>query len=168
MRCTESTYHALVSWTYPEDRGVGILHGTKPATPAQPIQPVLAPAEAPSPATYSFKSNRAAAWQPTHVYDTGTQGKQTYIVFPPELGTSDAPVLYVRTVEGTQAVVNYRTKQGYWINDRIYNADEMQVKLSLGTPVTYYVLDQIADQLELRVGEKKPTIVKITRHLPEV
>jgi hypothetical protein len=98
------------------------------------------------------------------VYDTGTQGRQTYIVFPPALGTTDAPVLYVRTSEGTQAVVNYRTKQGYWIHDRIYNADELQGTLSLGAPVTYYVLDQIADHLELRVGEKKPTVVTITRH----
>ena len=165
LRCTESTYNALVSWTYPEERGVGILNGTKPAP--QP-QPVLTVPDAPSTARYTLRSNRAIAWMPTHVYDTGVQGKQTYIVFPPELGVTDAPVLYVRTVEGTQAIVNYRTLQGFWLNDRIYNAEALQGKLSLGAPVTYYILDQIADHLELRVGEKKPTIVKITRHLPEV
>jgi hypothetical protein len=92
----------------------------------------------------------------------------TYIVFPPALGTTDAPVLYVRTVEGTQAVVNYRVKQGYWINDRIYNAEDILGRLNLGTPVTYYVLDQIADHQELRVGEKKPTVVHITRQPPGV
>jgi type IV secretion system protein VirB9 len=168
LHCTEKTYHAQVSWTYPEEGGVGMLKGVRPAN--LPQYPASAPvsADAPSPTQYAIKSNRQVAWLPRHVYDTGEQGRQTYIVFPPALGTTDAPVLYVRTTEGTQAVVNYRLKQGYWINDRIYNAEELQGKLSLGTPVTYYVMDQIADHLELRVGEKKPTVVKITRQLPGV
>jgi type IV secretion system protein VirB9 len=161
LHCTEKTYHAQVSWTYPEGGGVGILKGVRTAVQQAPM--TAATAAAPSWAHYTIKSNRQVAWLPTHVYDTGEQGRQTYIVFPPALGTTDAPALYVRTAEGTQSVVNYRVKQGYWINDRIYNAEDIQGRLNLGTPVTYYVLDQIAEHLELRVGEKKPTVATIRR-----
>jgi type IV secretion system protein VirB9 len=164
LHCTERTYHAQVSWTYPEEGGVGILKGARPAALSQPATSAPVTADAPSPTQYTIRSNRPVAWLPTHVYDTGEQGKQTYIVFPPALGTTDAPVLYVRTAENTQAVTNYRVKQGYWINDRIYDVEGLQGKLgSLGAPVTYYVMDQIAEAFELRVGEKKPTVVKITR-----
>ena len=166
LHCTASTYHAQVSWTYPEDRGVGMLTGHKPAAS---VHPALAPvmADAPSGAQYTIKSNREVAWMPTQVYDTGVQGKQTYIVFPPALGTTDAPVLYVRTAENTQAVTNYRTKSGWWINDRIHNAETFPGTLHLGEPVTYYVADMIADAWELRVGERKPTVVKIMREKTE-
>jgi type IV secretion system protein VirB9 len=163
LHCTEHTYHAMVSWTYPEEGGVGILTGVRPATLPQQSVSAPAAADAPSAAHYTIKGNRQVTWLPTHVYDTGEQGRQTYIVFPPALGTTDAPVVYVRSPEGTQAVTNYRVKQGYWIHDRIYNAEDIQGKLSLGAPVTYYVVDQIADHLELRVGEKKPTVVTIKR-----
>jgi hypothetical protein len=84
------------------------------------------------------------------------------IVFPPTLATTDAPVLYVRSPEGTQGIVNYRVKKGYWVGDRIYPA--AQVAETLGTtsdPLTYYLVDRIAAQMELRVGEKKPTVVTI-------
>jgi P-type conjugative transfer protein TrbG len=166
LRCNASTYHAQISWTYPEDNGPGVLTGQKPVVHpvTQPVAPVTA--DAPSGATYTLKSNREVAWMPTHVYDTGVQGKQTVIVFPPALGTTDAPVLYVRTPEKTQAVTNYRVRQGFWVNDRIFPAEGLQATLNLGEPVTYYLLDQIAEQLELRVGERKPTVVTITRQAP--
>lgn len=164
LRCTEKTYHAQVSWAYPES-GVGILKGSAPAPKTvepEPLKPVTA--DAPSGTQYTITSNRQVAWLPTHVYDTGEQGRQTYIVFPPALGVSDAPVLYVRTVEGSQAVANYRVLQGFYLGDRVYNAQELNGKLgNLGAPITYYQVDQIADTLELRSGEKKPTVVKIQR-----
>jgi type IV secretion system protein VirB9 len=177
VSCMEKTYHAQVSWSYPGERGPGIMTGSKlpqaaggKALPAPDTVPDIAVrAEAPSTATYVIDSNRDVTWLPTHVYDTGESGKQTVIVFPLALSSTDAPVLYVRTIEGTQAVVNYRVQQGYWINDRMYPAQHFQGKLAgLGEPVTYYLLDQIANVLELRVGEKKPTIVRMTRQSPGV
>jgi type IV secretion system protein VirB9 len=166
LHCTASTYHAQVSWTYPEDRGPGVLKGARP-TPEASVAPPVVRADAPSGMLYTVTSNRPVGWLPTHVYDTGVQGKQTYIVFPPALGVTDAPVLYTKTLEGNIAVANYRVKQGYLVRDRMYEAADLQKAFgSMGEPVTYYVLDQISDVLQLRVGEKKPTIVTITRQQP--
>jgi type IV secretion system protein VirB9 len=165
LHCTEKTYHAQVSWSYPAESGIGVMRGSRTAPVIESPKDLPAPAAAPSTARYEVESNRAIIWLPTHVYDTGEQGKQTFIVFPAALGATEAPVLYLRSFEGTQSIVNYRVKQGYWINDRIHNAETLDGKrVGLGEPVTYYVLDQIADVLELRIGEKKPTIVRITRH----
>lgn len=166
LRCTEKTYHAAVHWKYPEQSGVGIIQGTRPSV--APQAPVSAPApvtpDVPSTATYTLKSNRFATWQPVHVYDTGVAGKQTYIVFPLALASTDAPVLYTRSAEGTQTMVNYRVRQGYWIGDRMYPAEGVLPTLGgLGEPLTYYVLDGIADVIELRSGERKPTVVTMTR-----
>lgn len=166
LHCTEHTFHAAISWSYRQMSAVQVLKSLRPVTPAQATATAPAP-DAPSGTRYTWESNREIHWSPLHIYDTGTSGQQTIIVFPSTLATTDAPALYVRTPEGTQALVNYRVRRGYWIGDRIYPVETMPSSVGSAASLTYYLIDRISDRMELRVGEKTPTIVTITQQRQE-
>lgn len=75
-------------------------------------------------------------WQPLRVFDDGLK---TYIQFPTNLGASEAPPLFVIGADRQAQLVNYRYLNGY------------------------YVVDRLIDVAELRLGEKRQTVVRITR-----
>ncbi|WP_293388528.1 TrbG/VirB9 family P-type conjugative transfer protein [Phenylobacterium sp. RIFCSPHIGHO2_01_FULL_69_31] len=76
------------------------------------------------------------AWTPTAVM---TDGVRTFLTFPPALGASEAPALFVIGPGGDAQLVNYRQQDGVW------------------------VVDRVVDQAELRVGDKPRQTVRITR-----
>jgi len=76
------------------------------------------------------------AWTPTAVM---TDGVRTFLTFPPALGASEAPALFVIGPGGDAQLVNYRQQDGIW------------------------VVDRVVDQAELRVGDKHRQTVRITR-----
>ena len=80
--------------------------------------------------------SKSPRWQPLRVFDDGLK---TYIQFPPNLGASEAPPLFIVGRDGQAQLVNYRYLNGY------------------------YVVDRLIDVAELRLGEKRQTIVRITR-----
>ena len=76
-------------------------------------------------------------WRPTRVFDDGSK---VFIEFPEGLAVSEAPPLFVTDDKGSiSKLVNYRVKDGY------------------------YVVDRLFDAAELRLGEKKQTVVRIER-----
>ena len=83
------------------------------------------------------KKGRIPAWMPARVFDDGLR---TYVEFGPDLAATDAPPLFVIGSEGPE-LVNYRVQ-----NNR-------------------YVVDQLFDAAELRLGDKKPVIVRIERQV---
>ena len=80
--------------------------------------------------------SKAPNWQPLRVFDDGLK---TYIQFPTNLGASEAPPLFVVGQDSQAQLVNYRYLNGY------------------------YVVDRLIDVAELRLGEKRQTVVRITR-----
>lgn len=74
-------------------------------------------------------------WRPVRVFD---DRRKTYIEFPPEIATSEAPPLFI-TESGEAALVNFRVSGNR------------------------YVVDRLFDQAELRLGAEHPTIVRISR-----
>ena len=78
---------------------------------------------------------KAPVWTPVSVWDDGSK---TWIVFSPGVAAADMPPLFVRTGEGLE-LVNYRA--------------EGQA----------YVVDRVFDRAELRLGQKKPVVVRIDR-----
>lgn len=78
---------------------------------------------------------RAPSWTPTAVFD---DGRQTFIAFPPDLDRGPAPLLFVEET-GDMVLVNYRQSGSVFIVDRLFEA------------------------AELRLGDKPPAIVRITR-----
>lgn len=77
----------------------------------------------------------APRWRPVRVFDDGAK---TFIEFPPEIATSEAPPLFI-TESGEAALVNFRVAGNR------------------------YVVDRLFDAAELRLGAERPIIVRITR-----
>jgi type IV secretion system protein VirB9 len=78
-------------------------------------------------------------WKPLRAFDDGTR---VYIEFPASLTKGEAPPLFVSGASGSQDLVNYRVRG------------------------TYYVVDQIFNQAELRFGQDRQQVVKIKRTAP--
>ena len=80
-----------------------------------------------------------AAWKPVRAFDDGTR---VYIEFPSSLAQGDAPPLFVSGPNGNHDLVNYRVRG------------------------SYYVVDQLFAQAELRLGQDHQQVVKIKRTAP--
>ena len=81
---------------------------------------------------------RAPHWRPVRVFD---DGRRTYVEFPLDIATSEAPPLFLR--DGADvALVNYRVAGNR------------------------YVIDRLFDVAELRLGSQRQTIVRISRERP--
>ena len=78
---------------------------------------------------------RRPAWVPERVFD---DGRRTFIEFPDAVLTSEMPPLFVQGPEGLE-LVNYRV---------------------VGTR---YVVDRLFEVAELRLGDRRPIIVRLTR-----
>ena len=87
---------------------------------------------------YRIKANgfRAPRWQPVRVFDDGLK---TYIQFPRDMASTEAPPLFLIGPDKQAQLVNYRYLGGY------------------------YVVDRLIDVAELRLGERKQQVVRITR-----
>jgi type IV secretion system protein VirB9 len=81
---------------------------------------------------------RRPVWVPERVFD---DGRRTFIEFPDAVQTDQAPPLFVMGPEGPE-LVNYRV---------------------VGTR---YVVDQLFAEAELRLGDRRPVIVRLTRENP--
>jgi len=79
----------------------------------------------------------APHWRPTQVFD---DGRKAYIQFPARLDQGEAPALFVIGRDGKSQLVNYRLSGDY------------------------YVVDRLFARAELRLGEKRQDVVKITRN----
>lgn len=75
-------------------------------------------------------------WRPVQVFD---DGNKVYIQFPERLTQGEAPPLFISGDKGKVELVNYRVKGNTYIVDRLFKA------------------------AELRLGEKKQQVVRITR-----
>jgi type IV secretion system protein VirB9 len=78
-------------------------------------------------------------WRPGRAFDDGTR---VYIEFPKALAQGDAPPLFVSGPNGDHDLVNYRVRG------------------------SYYVVDQLFAQAELRYGQDHQQVVKIKRTAP--
>lgn len=83
---------------------------------------------------------RTPHWRPLRVFD---DGRRTYVEFPLDIATGEAPPLFLRD-GGEVALVNYRV-----VGNR-------------------YVIDRLFDVAELRLGGQRQTVVRIRREHPRV
>ncbi len=123
-----SAYSAQTAWTYPNDRvrASGSDIGG------------IALEELDFRYRIETVRGRAPRWRPVRVFD---DGRRTYVEFPLEIATSEAPPLFLR--DGSDvALVNYRVTGNR------------------------YVVDRLFDVAELRLGGQRQTIVRISRERP--
>lgn len=132
------SYQSGISWTYPNQE-LRDLEQTAQQTTGQ--QSTVA-----NPSLnlgnldfgYHIKTVQGSkpSWFPQQVFN---DGKKTYIRFPDDLSTTNAPPLFIVEHGNQVGLVNYRVKGDYYIVDRLFS------------------------EAELRYGQTPQTIVKITR-----
>jgi type IV secretion system protein VirB9 len=75
-------------------------------------------------------------WRPVRAFD---DGEQVFIQFPEAIAQGEAPPLFVLSRDGKPELVNYRMRGIYYVVDRLFSA------------------------AELRLGEKRQSVVRILR-----
>jgi type IV secretion system protein VirB9 len=128
-------YTSVIAWNYPQEQ-----MREQQAALAQAAQSVVATTAIDHlNFSYSVKpvnSRKGPRWQPLRVFDDGLK---TYIQFPANLASSEAPPLFLVGPKDQAQLVNYRLAGDY------------------------YVVDRLIDVAELRLGEKPQVVVRITR-----
>ena len=135
----DDAFNAAVAWRYPDAPPPLVL---TPAPAASLLEARLDPTVLQG--RYRIEpqtrlGGRRPRWTPVSVF---SDGQRTVIAFPPELQVDEAPVLFVLAADGETQVVNYRQQGGMFVVDRVF------------------------DRAELRLGAKRPQVVRISR-LPE-
>lgn len=124
---------AALSWTYPQDALIALRREAVAAEAAAPV------ASGVSLETLRFGyviSGDDPSWRPLRAFD---DGRQTFIEFPATIAVGEAPPLFLVGAKGEVQLVNYRVAG------------------------RFYVVDRLFDAAELRLGEKRQAIVRISR-----
>lgn len=133
LNATSKTAMSALSWTYPADALIALRRAAAAAEVAAPVAQGLRVEDLRF--NYLVSGDRVA-WRPTRAFD---DGRQTFVEFAEALAVGEAPPLFVIGATGQAELVNYRV-QG-----------------------RFYVVDRIFDMAELRLGTKKPQVVRIMR-----
>lgn len=121
LRSTDKTYMASVSWQYPQDQLIALRRQNAEALAAQPI------ASGVDIQKLNFRyriEGDVAPWRPLRAFDDGAK---VYIEFPSGIGQGEMPPLFVIGPSGGPELVNYRTRQNYYVVDRLFAAAELRL-----------------------------------------
>lgn len=127
------TAMAGIAWSYPQDDLLALRGAATATAAAQPV------AEGVTIEALNFGysiGGDAPDWRPIRAFD---DGRQVFIQFPASLGQGEAPPLFVMGQDGRTELVNYRVSGRYYVVDRLFTA------------------------AELRLGEKRQQVVRISR-----
>lgn len=124
---------ASAAWRYPQDELIALRKAAEQAQAAQPVGMGIEPEKLAF--RYAINGDKPA-WRPTLAFDDGAK---TYIQFPANIAQTELPPLFVVGPGGEAQLVNAR-----------YRAP-------------YYVVDQLFDTAELRLGAKHQQVVRIVR-----
>ena len=122
-----------IAWTYPEDELLALERARAALAESEPVAAPVAVERLDF--NYAIEGD-SPSWRPVRAFD---DGNQVFIEFPPLLAVGEAPPLFAVGTSGRPELVNYR-KRG-----------------------RYYVVDRLFDSAELRLGEKRQQVVRITR-----
>ena len=133
LESTAATAMAALSWIYPQDELLAIRRTAEQERAAAPVASGLAVDRL----YFGYAiTGDTPPWRPLRAFD---DGRQTFIEFPASIAVGEAPPLFVRGPTGEVQLVNYRVAG------------------------RFYVVDRLFDAAELRLGEKKQSIVRIVR-----
>ncbi|TRO85694.1 P-type conjugative transfer protein TrbG [Glycocaulis profundi] len=138
LESVASGYMAALSWRYPAEELS--RHAARTAEAAPP--PVASVERGLSVEGLNFDyalSGDSPAWRPVRVFD---DGRQVFIQMPADIAASELPPLFVLGEGGASELVNYRVRGHYYVVDRLFQA------------------------AELRLGQRRQTVVRITRGAP--
>lgn len=112
-----------ISWTYPQDQLIALKAAADRARAAQPVAIGLSVNQLHF--DYVIFGDRPA-WRPVRAFD---DGRQTFIEFPADLGTGEAPPLFLVDAKGAAQLVNYRVQGRYYVVDRLFETAELRLGL---------------------------------------
>lgn len=128
-------FNAAVAWDYGL-AGASFLDTSVSTDAMPPVDVSAVTPQGPLDARYRIDpQGRAPRWAPTAVLNDGVR---TFITLSPDAAIDEAPALFVRSGDELQ-LVNYRQADGVLIVDRVF------------------------DEAELRLGDRRPQIVRIRR-----
>jgi type IV secretion system protein VirB9 len=131
-------YQSGISWTYPDEQLAQMAAQTQAANQSSDDNVGAGLSISDLNFNYQMKTVQGSRpdWFPIQVFD---DGNKTYIRFPNNLGTMDAPPLFIMEDNNQADLVNYRVKGSYYIVDRLF------------------------DRAQLRFGQAPQTIVEIDK-----
>lgn len=134
LHAFQQTYMAAVSWRYSDQPLVQRrASASKPPMLQEPVARGLELGRL----KFRYEiSGDEPHWRPTRVFD---DTRKVYIQFPTRLDQGEAPPLFVVGRDGKSQLVNYRMRDNYYIVDRLFS------------------------MAELRLGEKRQDVVRISR-----
>lgn len=128
-----STAMTAIRWTYPQDELLALARQNAESEAARPVSVSVAVENLDF--GYAISGDKPK-WRPLRAFD---DGRQTWIEFPADIATGEAPPLFLLGAKGEAELVNYRVAGRYYVVDRLFAA------------------------AELRLGGKEQKIVRITR-----
>lgn len=129
-----AAFNAAIAWDDGFARSPAETADDLPSPP--PVDVGATTPQGPLDARYKIETRgRTPRWAPTAAFNDGIR---TFITLSPDVGVDEAPALFVRTGEELQ-LVNYRQADGVLIVDRLF------------------------DEAELRLGDRRPQVVRIRR-----
>lgn len=135
LRSTPETYMASVSWHYPRDALLALEQRNRGAVEA--ADRVIDEGLRLDQLRFRYAiTGDTPPWRPVRVFD---DTHKVYIQFPRRLDQGEAPPLFVVGPDGENQLVNYRMRGNYYIVDRLFAA------------------------AELRLGEDRQQVVRISR-----
>ncbi len=133
LQSTDRTAMAAVAWSYPQDGLITSASDPATSTSTDTIDAGL------SIENLHFRyaiTGDTPPWRPARAFD---DGNKVYIEFPERIDQGEAPPLFVVGEDGSSDLVNYRVRGNYYIVDRLFAA------------------------AELRLGQDKQQVVRISR-----
>ena len=122
LKSNEHTYMPLVAWLYPQDEARAqqeqLAHAAQIDAETEPL--------AVDPDKLNFNcaiSGSKVPWAPLRVYDDGSK---TYLQMNPEMGSFEAPALFVLE-KNDPLLVNFRVKHSLYIVDRLFDRAQLRV-----------------------------------------
>jgi type IV secretion system protein VirB9 len=135
MRSFRETYMAAISWTYPQEQLA--KRRVENARALEASANVVETGVDPEALKFRYRiDGDRPHWRPVRAFD---DGRQVFIQFPETIAQGEAPPLFVLSRDGKPELVNYRMRG------------------------TYYVVDRLFTAAELRLGEKRQSVVRIVR-----
>ncbi|MDH3664649.1 MAG: P-type conjugative transfer protein TrbG [Alphaproteobacteria bacterium] len=119
----DTAYNAIIAWTYPfEDlsRQIAVIEAENERRDETVVTGV--PVDQLD-FNYGIDGDKPG-WRPIRAFNDGSK---TYIEFPEDLGTVEAPPLFLTDDDGSGQLVNYRVKQNYYVVDRLFDRAELRL-----------------------------------------
>ncbi|MEM7024107.1 MAG: P-type conjugative transfer protein TrbG [Pseudomonadota bacterium] len=117
------TYNAVIAWTYPLDEIATQVEVVEAVNRENADTIVTGVPVDQLNFDYAIKGDKPD-WRPVRAFDDGAK---VYIEFPRNLGSIEAPPLFLAGEDGGGQLVNYRVKRNYYVVDRLFDLAELRL-----------------------------------------